>query len=469
MSHLFKLQLAVTVFLVTSGSILWIATLASSPLTDTVTLNRLSDEGPNYDTLKEAFKISTAGAQASVITQTAWRDIAPMCTDPTMNQQLAISTNAPPDTMMEYLTTKGLITSPLCRCLADVLWRFETLTAPAAMDKRVENTDKAFKACFVTNMHLPQQRQFLNDNYKTEHIYTRRTFSKSSLMLIICLSFLFNFIYGTLDYEQKESFYTTANTLRIVSLVLISLVQFLIPVAFQNAAQTGSIIAISGTIIIPSLFVQFGLMEYAWSYLRPYHRTVHIHPYVFSTTLLSLIAIAMFENGVFDYFVLLHYTFITHALTLAYAALLFFAHFNKKGSPTDIHTLYGNVILFAAAAVLIVFGITPLSSIAGDSYGLVWLLPWIFSVITLGSTVYLEHTFEAIASEDTIKETHSHLSFMQHSLLVSVVIGYYAIRHWHVTFGDATLPNAAIAFVSHFSVNFAFDRNPRQPQLYMVG
>ena len=468
MSHQYYLQLTGTTVLVVAGVILWIATLSNSPLTDTVTLNRLSDKGPNFDALKDAFKQAAAGAQATVISQATWHDIEPMCTDPTMNQKLAIAINSVPDTMMEYYTTKGLLTSPLCRCLVSVLQKFEQLTTPAAMDKRVQNTDAAFKACFTTNIHLPQQRQFLNDNYKTEHIYTRKTYSKSSLMLIICLSFLFNFVYSTLDYSAKENFYTTANTLRIVSLGLICIFQFLIPVAFMNAAQTGNIIAISATIILPSAIVQFGLMEFAWSYLRPYHRTVHIHPYVFSTTLLSLIAIALFENGVFDYFILLHYTFIAHALTLTYAAILFFSHFNKKGSTVDIHTLMGHVFIFAAASLFINFGVTP-SFPTNDSYDITWLLPWIFSVVTLGSTVYLEHTFEGITSEDVIKKTHSHLSFAHHFLLVAVVIGYFALKLWHVTFGDTTLSNAAIAFPVATSASFAFDRNPTQPMLYMIG
>ncbi len=311
-------------------------------------------------------------------------------------------------------------------------------------------------------------RQFLNDNYKTEHIYTRKTFPKSALMLIISTSFLFNFIYSTLDYTTKESFYTTANTLRIVALAAICVFQLIIPVASQSAAQTGSIFAVSATIIIPSAIVQFGLMEYAWSYLRSFHRTVHIHPYVFSTTLLSLIAIALLENGVFDYFILLHYTLITHALTLTYASILFFAHFNKKGSTVDIHTLMGHVVLFTAAALLIIFGITP-SFPTDASYNITWILPYIFAVTVLGLTVYLEHTFEGISDENIIKFMHSHLNFLWHSLFVALVIGYGALKYWHVTYGNSTLSHAATAFPTEFSVNFAIDRNPSFPNLYMIG
>jgi hypothetical protein len=376
-----------------------------------------------------------------------------------------------PTTLTGMAAEPGLITSPLCLCLVNVLNKYNAMSVSIDMSERVKKASRAFKACFSTNIHIPQQRQLLNENYKKDDIKTRKTYSKASLMLLICMSFLFNLIYSTLYYPEtpaQESFYTSGNLSRIAGMVVICILQMLLPMAFQSGAHTGNLVFISALIVVPAAILQFGIMEVAWAYLRSTHRGVHIHPYVFSTTLLCLIALAHFENGVFDFGVFLYYLLISHAITLAYAATLFFAHFNNNNGGVDLHTLSGHIALFAAVTVLVISGISP-AYLTSPGLGIAWVLPWVFTCIVFGLSIYLERTLENVKGVEGVAEKSAHLHFAAHTLLVAIVIGLIWLKLWHNNFGESVLPYADVVMPPLTSVNFAFGRNIGRPSQYIVG
>lgn len=472
MSHLFYMKLVTTVVVVLGGLIGWATILGSSPLTDTVSMYTLQTDGPDYKALESAAGRAILGQLAADISLSAWYSINATCINTQKAHEMGLP-GAPvrlPTTIPGILATPNLLTSPLCMCLVQVLGKFNAMSTAKPMDARVKQASTAFKACFSTNLHIPQQRQLLNENYKIDDIKTRKTFSKASLMLIICLSFLFNFIYSTMDYDMEKnhtSFYTAGNSARIAGLIFICILQMVLPMAFQSAAHTGNLVFISTFIVLPAALVQFGLMEVAWSYLRSHHREVHIHPYVFSTTLLCLLALAHFENGVFDFGVFLYYFFISHALCLAYAAALFFVHFRDSKANVDIHTLSGHTTLFAAVALLIISGLTPAYPTSA-ALNIAWVLPWVFTIIVLGLSIYVEDTF-LLMKWQLISSKVSHMYFVAHALLVFTVIGIMGLKHWHFSFGESILPNADVALPVWTSVNMAFGRNPLLPNQYLIG
>ena len=487
MTHLMIMQASETALIVLAGIILWATTHGSSPKTDTVQMYYLETTNPNMYALEDAYstikaKVSSAvlpTVTAKTITLTAWYDINKTCMDPTMVQNLwftnpALMNRLPTEPFSPILTAQstllkdvteqpGLIASPLCRCMTNVMQGFHTKSSPAAMEERVKLASKAFKACFNTNSHIPKQKQLFDNNFASERIQTRKTMSKVSLVLIICLSFLFNYLYQQLKFDDEHFYSEYRNLILLFSLLLIALLQVTLPAVFQTASHTSSILTITGLIIGPAFLVHFVFMELVWPYLKTTNRKTHIHPYVFCTTLISLMAIALYENGVFDFGVLVYHGLLAHALTFAYASVVFFTHFNTKESTMeiDIHTLMGHLAVFAGAALVVLNGVNP-SYPTNCSLDYMWGLPWIYVVYVFAFSIYLERMVEYTKEEDFRKDVITSLYFLGNSLVIFVVIGFYTVRLWHVTFGETTLSHSDRVLTFDSRMNFALDPNPHR-------
>ena len=460
-----------------------LATQMNSPITDTVTLYSLNTDIPDYNALNDAFK-ATPTALASAISLSTWAKINPTCLNPDKVHEVYLtnpafasmltanpSTSIDPNSMMILYNQEGILTSPLCYCLKSVLDKFTALSPSTAMQARVDSANKAFKACFSTNSHTPQQRQWFDSNFNINKIITRKSVSKVSFVWIICASLLFNFIYSSLDYSNMEGFYEKPfNIARVVGLVVISTLQMFLPAMFGNAASGFNIVTITVIVVAPALVFQFFLMEIVWAYLKIENRAIHIHPYVFVTTLISLISIALFENGVFDFGVFLYYVLISHVLSLAYAATIFFAHVNKPGTQLDIHTLSGYVIIFATVSLLVINGMTP-SHPTSCAQNITRILPWVYTVSVFGFSIFIEHILENLPTKDVdlgvLSSKTSQWYFLGNSLLVAAVLGYYMLNLWHVSLGDTTLSNAG-ALLPRMNFAFISGMNPRFPMQYTL-
>jgi hypothetical protein len=209
--------------------------------------------------------------------------------------------------------------------------------------------------------------------------------------------------------------------------------------------------------------MQFFLMEIAWAYLPTKPRKVHIHPYSFVVTLISLNAIALAENGVFDFGTLIYYIFVSHALSLGYAATLFFTHF-QKSQKVDSHSLMGYVIILATAALLVIHGMLP-SHPTNGAQDIMTLLPWIFTVCVFAFSILIEYTLQPLNSDEAVTHVTSHLYYRGHTLLVAAVLGHFMLKYWHVSLGDLTLSNAG-RILPGINFAFAFDMNHKMPGLY---
>jgi hypothetical protein len=217
--------------------------------------------------------------------------------------------------------------------------------------------------------------------------------------------------------------------------------------------------------IAPAAFLQFFLMEIAWAYLPTKPRKVHIHPYSFVVTLISLNAIALSENGVFDFGTLSYYILLSHALSLAYAATPFFTHF-QKSQKADIHSLMGYVLVLASSALLVTHGVLP-SHPTNGAQGIMTLLPWVFTICVFAFSILIEHTLQPLNSDEAVSKVTAHLYYRGHTLLVVAVIGHFMLNLWHVSLGDLTLSNAGRVLPG---INFAFasDMNYKMPGLYTI-
>ena len=471
-----------TVLLTIFGVILWAATHTNSPTTDTVTLYTLRTDTPEFKAFENSIPVGNINVAAPTISLAVWYQINSTCMNPDALQHLALtepsffsSTNFPAvptaptseHIMAKLLYTPHLLTSPLCRCLAATLVTYNSLYPTLPSNKsEAENADKAFKACFSTNGHTPQQRQWFESNYNTDKIFTRKSMSKVSFALIICLSFAFNVLYGSLDFGSAN-FYELPNLIKMGLMAGIVLAQLLTPIQFSNAAHGSSIIALTAFIIVPAAVLEFFLMEYAWRYLKTQNRAIHVHPYAFCITLISLNAIALFETGVFDFGTLVYYICISHALSMAYAATLFFTHY-QKNEAVDVHSLTGYIVLLAAATFLVISGATPFHPTNGI-FNLISLLPWIFTVCVFGFAIFIEHTFHNCKNENSelIPTKTSNLYFEGYALLVMVVLVYFMLKLWNVSFGDTILSNAG-GVLFRYNYAFLFDMNPNIRDHYSI-
>lgn len=461
---------------------LWAATHTNSGITDTVTLYSLRTDAPEFKAFESAIPEGDIVVAAPTISLAVWYAINSTCMNPDALQNLILtepsffsSSNFPPVPtaptdpmiMMKLLYTPNLMTSPLCRCLAMTLVTYnQRYPINPSTKAAAQEADKAFKACFSTNGHTPQQRQWFESNFNTDKIFTRKSMSKVSFALIICLSFAFNFIYGSLDFNQENFYSGWPNNLKLASLVLIALVQLFAPLLFNNTAHGSSILTLSSFVIVPAAILQFLFMEFAWAHLKTENRAIHIHPYAFCTTLISLNAIALFETGVFDFGTLLYYMIISHVLSVTYAATLFFTHFQKHES-VDVHSLTGYIVLLAAATFLVISGAIPFHPTNG-TLNLISLLPWIFTVCVFGFSIFIEHTFQHMKTDTnhtSIKT--SNLYYEGYAFLVIIVLGYFMLKLWHVSFGDTILSNAG-GVIYRLNYAFFFDMNPKITELYSI-
>ncbi len=108
----------------------------------------------------------------------------------------------------------------------------------------------------------------------------------------------------------------------LILLAVIIILQLFLTIAFGNAAHAGSILGFTALIVAPAVLLQFILIEIVWYNRENQQRKVHMHQYVFCTTLICLSAIALFDTGVFDFGVFVYYVFILHALSFAYISEL---------------------------------------------------------------------------------------------------------------------------------------------------
>lgn len=470
-----------TVALTVFSVILWAATHSNSPITDTATLYSLRYDTPKFEAFKEASDNGVGKVTAPTISLATWYGINSTCMNPDALQTLALaepsfmsSTNFPvvPTSpaniaiLPKLLYFPNLLTSPLCRCLVATLDRYNTLNptgiATAAPAKKA---DEAYKSCYSTNGHTPQQRQWYESNYNPEKVFTRRNVSKVSFALIICLSFVFNFIYGSLDFNTETFYSSWQNITKLSSLFVISLIQLIIPILFSDVAHGSSVIAFMCIVILPAVVLQFFLMEIAWAYLNTQNRAIHIHPYAFSTTLISLNAIALLEGGVFDFQTHIYYMCISHVLSVAYAATLFFTHFQKHES-VDVHSLTGYIVLLATATFLVISLDTP-SHPTNGAQNLINLLPWIFTICVFGFSIFIENTLRKVQDENVITSKTASLYYEGYASLVLFVLGFYTLKLWHVSFGDTILSNAGdVIFRNNYAL--LFDMNPNIPNLYSI-
>lgn len=364
-----------------------------------------------------------------------------------------------PECKITYIQSRSyrqvIVDSPVCECLDAVLTKYASNTASTA---NTDNAKKAFTACFKTQALIPKTKDAFNTSETSSDAESgsRKLISRSALVWTLLLSVLFHLVYNSIQFSDTQAYVGSSNIIQRAFLAGIVVAQWLLPlIASTTDKQSRKITMFHLMLILPAA-LEFLFIDYFWSYIYNYKRkTAFIHPYVFHTTFLALMLVAMVENGVFNYHVIFSHFLTAHALTFAYAAVLFFQHYGCNRDPPDgsesdplqakdprtidYTTVSGYIIVCAASAALIVSNIVPYYPVS-SALNPTWMLPWLFAGSAFLIPIFIEHLMDGVGAESKL-DWMAHAGFRIYLSIVVLAFIFYTSRLWHLYFGE-TIPTS---------------------------
>lgn len=449
-------------FIFLSGLLLAIFMIVNNPTTDSVPVFDLANRIPGSD----AFDISYN------------EDISAPIPYIVSNTSLLIQ-----DVCMERVrgTSTKVLTSPLCKCLYDVLARFQGTFKKAANTKdKYALAGPAFTSCFYTQPQVPHYDLVASSQYDDSKISTRNVLNRSTFLIIIMTGYLINAIYNSLNFDGTH--YFENNRYFLALLVIAIALQCALPLIGSSASSSNRVGIAVSLILLPSLLIQGALLEYFWSYITSHkRRTSFIHPYVFSTTLQSLFILALIDNGVLDFTSIATMILVAHALTFAYAGLLFYLFlgcieplpdnkgYNEYSSTAtqERPTFTGYLLLILTMALVVVLLVQPHFPTVPEQ-NFMWLMPWIFVAIAVCIPTYIERSADKTSNPE-YNQIHflwtAQFGFYLYSFVVLGVLLYYLMRTWQYSFADKILASNANTMPT---MNYGLALNPRIHTQYSV-
>lgn len=367
--------------------------------------------------------------------------------------------------------------SPVCECLYSVIRKVETSLQPGLSDPAT----KAFTACFKTQTFVPQNVHGFNVDNAEQTIDTSRFkfVSRTGAVWILLLSIVFHLVYNSIEFDQETHQYSNlmTNLLQRIILILCVAAQLLIPMTASNGdgSQTSKLIVFYLMLIIPA-FVEGLFIDYFLSWMYDYkRRTSFIHPYVFQTTFLALMTMALIENGVFEYHILLSHYFTGHALTLAYASILLFLHYGCRKDNSDenslenmdYNTIYGYFLVVGVSILVLLSGVIPYYPINGAP-NLVWFMPWLFAGVAFAIPIFVEHILDGTDANKTSGTRLARLAHIGYQAYLAIIVAallYYGLRVWHLNFNDKIL---TYKISPSDTLNFGLHTRTSNPLLYLI-
>ena len=445
--------------LVVIFGILVVSTMISiNKTTDAVAMYSFSQVIPDSNALSNA--LSNASLPATAVSALARQAIDPQCT--VTYRKSASSTDT-------------RVLSPVCECLYKVLGVF----SDRAQRSQSDQASQAFTACFKTQAFVPINKYTFNvDSSDPSTDTTKNKFiSRAGAAWIIIFSVIFHLVYNSIEFDKDHSYTNLcSNLMQRVLLFGCVIAQILLPLTASNGnPQTRNLVVFYIMLIIPA-FVEGLFIDVYLSWLQNYkRRTAFIHPYVFQTTFLALVSIAVAENGVFEFHIFLSHYFTGHILTFAYTSVLLFLHYDCRKSGTDqnslesldYHTIYGYFLVVGATLLVVMLSVLPYYPMR-DLPNLTWFMPWLFAGVVFAIPVFVEHMLDSAdangSNEDKLKKL-AHLGFHAYLAIVVVVLLYLATRVWYLGYSDRILTYKQ---VPTDIMNFGLHTRTSNPLLYII-
>ena len=343
--------------------------------------------------------------------------------------------------------------SPVCRCMNTVFNAYKAVPAgTATYDKTVD----ALKACLATQHHIKTLELRGNQDTTNEDLTQRKTISRHGLVFNLCIAIFFTIAYNESDFGTPgtNSQFLGHNMFAFIMLFLAFLVPFLSQLFAFHCVSPANSMEFSTIVHVPAAVILI-IVEWMWSRVAKEsdtRRQTYLHPYSFYQILVHLQLIALIENGVFTFHVLVTAVFTCNIVALAYAAVLFIAHGKlwkaENGKPRT-GEITGYIMILVLVGLTYAFNMMP-SYPLNSELNFLWLLPVIFAVFCFSQVVVLEHLLGEDVDEPTdasgrmkkLQFTNSvHLLNMGHTFVVAAVIVYYAAQMHYTWHGDMSMVN----------------------------
>ena len=337
--------------------------------------------------------------------------------------------------------------SPVCRCINKVLSLYQSSTLP------YDKTTDSLKACMGTRNIIQKQTLIGNDETTNADIAKRKYISRHALVFNLCFAIFFTMIYNSIEFSRSDEKTIDFYGKQLMKFVSLFFIGFAIPLVSQCfsfvAVDAANSMKFSSLIHLPAAFI-FLVVEMMWGFVAKssdIRRQSYLHPYSFYMILVNLHTIALIENGVFTLEVILTFVLLSNIVALAYAAVLFIAH-GKLWQNGGQGELKGYILILILVGITCIFHYIPVHPI-NTELNFLWMLPMVFVVFCFAQIVFLEHLMDekdensekgATIKPKNLSFTDSvHLLNTGHTLIVALVIMYYAAQLHYTWYADLSM------------------------------
>ena len=271
---------------------------------------------------------------------------------------------------------------------------------------------------------------------------TRRKYiSRHSLLFNLCLAMLFTMAYNSLRFNEfsTDMEFFKANSWRFALILGCFAFMLFSPCFSLSSVSPENSMPFNCIVYFPAAAI-FLAVELMWGHVAKdmdIRRQTYLHPFSFYVILVNLHLIALIENGVFTFHVIITFVFLSNITTLAYTAVLFIAHGKLwEGKATELKGYILILILTASTQIFHAIPAHPMNS----ELNFLWILPAIFVLFCFIQVVFLEHLMDTEDDSGKLQFTNSvHLLNTGHMLIITAVILYYGAQMHYVWSGDMSM------------------------------
>jgi hypothetical protein len=330
--------------------------------------------------------------------------------------------------------------SPVCRCLNEVMKQYRSMKGSF-----VEATN-SIKACIATQHHIQRQTLAGNDELDNSDMTRRKYISRHSLLFNLCLAMLFTMAYNSLRFNEfsTDMEFFKANAWRFALIFGCFAFMLFSPCFSLSSVSPENSMPFNCIVYFPAAAI-FLAVELMWGHVAKdmdIRRQTYLHPFSFYVILVNLHLIALIENGVFTFHVIMTFVFLSNITTLSYTAVLFIAHGKmEKMWEGRVSELKGYILVLVLVGSTMIFHGIPAHPMNSE-LNFLWMLPSVFVMFCFIQVVFLEHLMDAQEDSQDSKLIFTdsvHLLNTAHMLIITAVIVYYAAQMHYIWNGDMSM------------------------------
>ena len=311
------------------------------------------------------------------------------------------------------VSLSGVDFHPLCTCIDKVATKYRDNKT-----KTLSDAVAAVNACASTQMHVRQEvpYTFVTDDNYPGLLSARKSVSRYSFIFNLAMAIMINVAYSCINYTDCNTAWDVFSNNIIQYIFLFIAIMSTIFVCYSTQAYVAPLNVFMFTVywFFPKLFI--GIITEIYLTIYPEKskegRAEAMHPMTFYMTLSTLYLIALLENGVFTFHVMINYIVSSFGISLVYCALLFLDR-GKQMASESLVVPY--LLMLLSTAILVIWNLLPTFSMACE-WSIMWLLPGCFCCFCFVNVVF---------SDKMKSEKAQTIMHVFHFLVLLVVVVYY--------------------------------------------